>query len=469
MNKLNWKKRNLCKRVEEAKDKLKLAQAKLDAYPHNKEVKKDEVDCLQVYNEAVSDEEKFLFQKSKIEWMSCGDRNGKYFHKMVKSRQHSSRIMCICDERGNKYEGKVMAEQFINHFKEFLSARRGTVPLEDFEGLFGTRLNEKEAADMICAISDKEIKEAMFDIGENKAPGSDGYSFVFFKKAWPVVGEDVCKAVKEFFTSGKLLGEMNATLLTLVPKQKQPIKVSDYRPITCCNVVYKRISKIITNRLKNSLQKIVNLNQSAFIEGRLIQDNILITQKLLKGYDRKSEPKRCCLKINIAKAYDTVDWCFLEKSLHGYFTSGRGLRKGDPMSPYLFTHVMEVFTLLMMKNTQNEPHFRYHKGCKELKITHLCFVDDLLVLCHGDANSVRTIKKTLEEFSNISGLIPNINKSTIFFGNVDSEEKQRIIAELPFNVGKLHVKYLGVPLVTKKLGAKECKQFVDKIKNKVED
>nr|GEV66261.1 hypothetical protein [Tanacetum cinerariifolium] len=401
-------------RVEEAKDMLKLAQAKLDADPHNNDVKKAEADCLKVYNEAVSNEEKFLFlfQKSEIEWMSCGDRNSKYFHKMVKSRQHSSRILCICDEKGNKYEGKEMAEQFVNHFKEFLSARR-------------------------CMFHWRSLKDCL-------------------ALAWPVVGEDVCKAV---------------------------------------SVLYKWEA----TRIKKSLQKLVNLNQSAFIEGRLIQDNILITQELLKGYDRRSRPKRCCLKIDIAKADDTVDWCFLEKCLlqfgfhqkmvhwimvcvttakftinvngkrHGYFTSDRGLRQGNPISPYLFTLVMEVFTLLMMKNTQNDPQFRYHKGCKELKITHLCFANDLLVLCHGDANPVRTVKRTLEEFSNVSGLIPSINKSTIFFGNVNSEEKQKIIVELPFNVGKLPVKYLGVPLVTKKLGAKECKQPVDKVKNKVED
>ncbi|GKA04437.1 hypothetical protein Tco_0683557 [Tanacetum coccineum] len=90
----------------------------------------------------------------------------------------------------------------------------------------------------------------------------DGYSFVFFKKAWSIVGEDVCKAVKEVFTSRKLLGEMNATLITLVPKLKHPLKVSDYKPIACCNVVYKCINKIITNILKSSLQKLVSLTAS---------------------------------------------------------------------------------------------------------------------------------------------------------------------------------------------------------------
>ena len=90
----------------------------------------------------------------------------------------------------------------------------------------------------------------------------------FFKKSWEVIGNDVCDAVKEFFQSSKLLGEVNSTLITLVPKIQQPNKVSDYRPIACCNMVYKCISKIITNRIKQSLDKLVSINQSAFVPGR---------------------------------------------------------------------------------------------------------------------------------------------------------------------------------------------------------
>ena len=131
----------------------------------------------------------------------------------------------------------------------------------------------------------------------------------------------------------------------------------------------------------------------------------------------------------------------------GYFTSGRGLRQGDPISPYLFTLVMEVLTLLMAKNVQQNGKFRYHIGCKEMKLTHLCFADDLLVVCKGNVESIKTVKKTLMEFSNISGLLPNMSKSTIFFGNVQDDVAAEILNILPFNVGKLPVKYLGVPLL----------------------
>ncbi|GKD80902.1 hypothetical protein Tco_1347741, partial [Tanacetum coccineum] len=103
-------------------------------------------------------------------------------------------------------------------------------------------------------------------INDCKSHGPDGYTACFFKKARHVVGANVCKTVKEFFRNGKLLREVNSTLIALIPKVVQ-----------------------------------------AFNVRRSIQDNILLTQELLKGYNRKGGPKRCSLKIDIAKAYDTVN------------------------------------------------------------------------------------------------------------------------------------------------------------------
>ena len=145
---------------------------------------------------------------------------------------------------------------------------------------------------MVKDITDKEIKYSMFDIGETKSPGPDGYTYAFFKHSWNIIGNDVCKAVKEFFKSGKLLGEINATVISLIPKVQQPNKVSDFRPIACCNVLYKCISKILTSRIKGALDKLVNFNQSAFIPGRIIQYNLMIAQELLKGYNCKNGPSR---------------------------------------------------------------------------------------------------------------------------------------------------------------------------------
>ena len=153
--------------------------------------------------------------------------------------------------------------------------------------IFTNRLSDVDALDMVREVTDKEIKDDMFDIDNCKAPGPDGYTACFLKKAWGIIGKDICDSIKEFFSSGKLLKEVNTTILTLIPKVSNPKYVTEFRPIACCNVLYKCISKILTNRMKTSLDKLVNLNQSAFIQGRSIQDKILLTQELLKGYNRK--------------------------------------------------------------------------------------------------------------------------------------------------------------------------------------
>lgn len=116
----------------------------------------------------------------------------------------------------------------------------------------------------------------------------------------------------------------------------------------------------------------------------------------------------------------------------------------------------------MKQQIRENGKFKYHWGCKELQISHLCFADDLLVLSHGDVNSVKVIKDAIDKFSVISGLHPNIGKSTLFFGNVQEHIKQQILDILPFKIGTLPVSYLGVSLITKQLTFTDCKCLIDK-------
>ena len=201
---------------------------------------------------------------------------------MLKGRAKKGKIHTICDKQVVCYNGDQVAHQFVKHFDDFLGTEH---PVGDLEAndMFCNKLSEDEARSMVGSISEAEIKSAMFDIDDSKAPGPDGFSSAFFKKAWRIIGNDVCCAIKEFFDNGKLLGEVNATLISLIPKTKTPNTVIDIRPIACCNVLYKCISKIITNRIKPMLNKLVSCNQSAFIPGRKIQDNILLTQEIRKG------------------------------------------------------------------------------------------------------------------------------------------------------------------------------------------
>nr|GEV22087.1 hypothetical protein [Tanacetum cinerariifolium] len=235
------------------------------------------------FNEALLMEEKFLKQKAKITWLKERDSNIAYFHKVVKSRVSRSRIDVVTDAYGNVHQSTEVAKAFIDHYEIFLGQPGNT---SDFNtnDLFLTTLDESEAFNMVCDISSQEVKSAMFSMGNDKSPGLDGFTAAFFEDTWDIVGVDVIKAVKEFFTNGRLLKELNHTIIALIPKVNTPARVTNYRPISCCNVLFKCISKIIVNRLKSSLKRLISPNQSAYVSGRCISDNILLTQEIMHNY-----------------------------------------------------------------------------------------------------------------------------------------------------------------------------------------
>nr|XP_043625583.1 uncharacterized protein LOC122597008 [Erigeron canadensis] len=310
----------------------------------------------------------------------------------------------------------------------------------DTTNLFPNKLSSNDAVSMIRAITDNEVKDALFSMGDDKSPRPDGFSAAFFKAALDVIGTDVMAAVKDFFHSGKLLKELNHTIIALIPKVAAPARVTDFRPISLCNVLFKCITKIIVNRMKESLKSLISENQSAFVPGRRISDNILLVQELMHNYHLDLGPPRCAFKVDIQKAYDTVDWGFLKTILiefgfnermvawimecvssttfsisingmvHGYFHGKRGLHQGDPLSPYLFTLVMEVLTLMLKRQVTLSGTFRYHKHCSDVAIINLCFADDLFIFLHGDSDSARVIMNGLNEFKNVSGLQPSLPK-----------------------------------------------------------
>ncbi|GJU84848.1 RNA-directed DNA polymerase, eukaryota, reverse transcriptase zinc-binding domain protein [Tanacetum coccineum] len=313
---LSWSQVNVYDRVRALKEELNTRHKDVDKNPFDLKVKAIAAQTLNEYIEASKDELSLLQQKAKIQWLKEGDKNTAFFHNMIKARRNKSRVQSIKDEYGKMYEGSNVAEQFVLHFKKFLGE---SIPVKSIEeNLFINKINDEDVVKMTEEVSNDEIKNAIFDINSNKASGPDGFSSGFFKKAWEVIGNDFCLVMKEFFRSGKILEEINASLIALIPKINTPSKVSDFRPTACCNVIYKRISKILTNKIKQDLSKIVNINQSAFIPGRHIQDNILIAQELLRGYNRKNRPKRCAMQIDIQKAYDTVNWTFLESILEKF-------------------------------------------------------------------------------------------------------------------------------------------------------
>ncbi|GJY27625.1 putative RNA-directed DNA polymerase [Tanacetum coccineum] len=363
----------------------------------------EEVVYVQAFTEAKLDEERFLKQKAKVEWLEVKDSNSAYFHKSVKSRNQKSRFEVIMDADNVEVTCSNVPDVFVMHYEMFLGSN------------------------MAC---DELNIEAL---------GPDGFTFAFFTKSWDIVGQDVCNAIHDFFLNGQLLKEINHTFIAFIPKE------------------------------------------------------------LMHKYHRNRGPPRCAFKVDIQKDYDTIDWRFLDTILkcfsfhptmvkwtmacvsstsfslslngdiHGFFKGRRGLRQGDPLSPYLFTLVMEILTLIIRRRVRLSDSFRYHNHCEELEIINVCFADDLFIFARGEVESARVIMDSLDEFKMTSGLVPSIPKSTAYFCNVCNHVKLSILNIMPFGEGKLPFKYLGVPLISSRLLNKDCKILVEKAKNRIGD
>ena len=171
----------------------------------------------------------------------------------------------------------------------------------------------KATIDLVRLVFSEEVKVAMFSINGGRAPGLDGYIIHFFQVCWSIVGKEVEEAIIQFFTTNELLPAFNSTIVALVPKCKNPNCIRDYRPISCCTMVYKCITKILANKIKKYLLVVIGRSQSAFIQGRSITDNIFMAQELEKGYERSTLSSRCAIKIDLQKAFDSLDWNFLLK------------------------------------------------------------------------------------------------------------------------------------------------------------
>lgn len=225
-------------------------------------------------------------------------------------------------------------------------------------------------------LTQEEVHAAIQQMAPLKSPGLDGFPVCFYQNNWAEVGQEVCSAAINFFESGRLDDNVNHTHIALIPKTKNPTKVNEYRPTSLCNVLYKIVSKVLANRQKTILPMIISSNQSAFIPGRLITDNILAAYETLHTMHSRMRGKKgyMAIKLDMSKAYNRVEWGFMEAvmlrmrfaprwvaliiecittitysilvngQLVGHIHPTRGIRKGDPLSPYLFLFCAEVLS-----------------------------------------------------------------------------------------------------------------------------
>ena len=324
----------------------------------------------------------------------------------------------------------------------------------------------------------EEVELAIKKMAPLKALGSDGMPPLFYQTYWTYVGMDISQAVLSCLNFGSLLKSINHTFITLIPKVKNPEKVSEFRPISLCNVIYKIVSKVIANRLKPFLNNIISETQSAFTASRLITDNILIAFGTLHHMKTSCLGKfgYMALKLDMSKAYDRVEWIFLEKILlklgfqnswvslimecittvtysimvngksQGMITPTRGLRQGDPLSPYLFLFCVEGLDAILRK-AANDGEINGFSLCRRgPKITHLFFEDDCLLFCKATLVECEKRKNTLNIYEVASGQMVNKDKIALFFSrNANEATQEAIKVSLGLPAIQHYEKYLGLP------------------------
>ncbi|XP_074297591.1 uncharacterized protein LOC141628332 [Silene latifolia] len=213
----------------------------------------------------------YLAQKAKHTWMKEGDTNSSYFHGLLKKRRNGNRVIMIEDMNGNMCDNPEQVQAaFLDYYMKLHGTKQETSRIHKKIIDQGPRCREEHHAILLRPVTGEEIRATVFSIPDIKSPGPDGYTSKFVTDDWNEIGGEVINAVKDFFNTRQLLKQMNATNLTLIPKCDRPQNVLQFRPIACCNVVYKIISKLLCARLAEVLPSLIDHNQGAFIQNRSI-------------------------------------------------------------------------------------------------------------------------------------------------------------------------------------------------------
>lgn len=495
-----WSKRTM------GKDKLRLKVLqeqlrKLQSNPFSQENHDKEKILVAEIEVLLMREEMHLHQRSRINWLSYGDKNSAFFHATINQRRQRNQIVSLKSNYGDWISDEEGINDLINEYFTGLFSRSRNRDFSEVLNFVDQCISNEMNASLTRVVSDEEIKIATFQLGSLKSPGPDGYPGFFFQKYWAEVGVDLCKAVRRFFATGFLLKELNQTDIVLIPKVPFPESLSQFRPISLCNFVLKVITKVMANRLKGILQSVVSPNQSAFVPGRLIQDNVFVAHEAFHFMKLKKKGAEgfMALKLDFNKAYDRVGWDFVEALLlkmgfnckwvqwvmqcistvrFSVMANGevrtqiipeRGLRQGDPLSPYLFVLVKDVLSR-MLSRAREENQFRgiqFNRNCPHL--SHIFFADDALLFLKAETQSCDVVKSILTAYGEASGQRINFEKSGICFSsNVKESEKENICDLLGVPLMKLDSKYLGLPSFWGKSKSEAYMFLIEKALNKMQ-
>ncbi|KAA3451486.1 reverse transcriptase [Gossypium australe] len=425
-------------------------------------------------NMEIEKDEVYWEQRARVNWLQSGDRNTAYFHNCATARRRANIISkLILDDGREIYDAPGIHEEAKLYFENLFNTNGVANPREVLEGIEES-ISVEANEDLLAPFNEDEVLTALKGMRPTKAPGLDGFPVIFFQKYWHIVGKEVLGVLNE----GKEVDSANMTNIVLIPKVQNPTSMVNFRPISLCSVLYKLIAKTIANRMQNIMDTCIDQVQSAFVPGRLISDNILLTYEILHTFRQKRTVKKgyMAVKLDISKAYDRVEWNFIKEVMNkmGFarkwielimkcitsvsytvlingsrgrsFNPSRGLRQGDPLSPFLFLICSEGLSTLMRTAKKNGLIRGARASRKGPEISHLLFAYDCMMFGEATEKGARVLKNLLNIYERCSGQCVNFGKSAIFYSTNTTEESKAAVGRL-LGVRSLPSpeKYLGLP------------------------
>eukprot|EP00253_Pinus_taeda_P028824 PITA_28824 len=362
-----------------------------------------------------------------------------------------------------------------NYFQKLFS-EQGEITLAEVINTaqcFPRYVEEDEAEGLQGEVTIEEVESIIKSMAKDKSPGPDEWPIELFQHFFDQIGSELTEVIEESRRKGMVYAPFNSTFIALIPKKENPESFEDFRPISLCNSVYKIIAKVITSRLKPILSRCISNEQFGFLEGRQIHEAIGVAQETIHSV-KLGKRKGGVVKIDLSKAYDRIIWTYLRMMLthldfkidfinwimgciksasyavlinivaSPFFKGKRGLRQGCSLSPLLFLLVAEGLSQLILK-AKREGVIKGLEVAVNLCITHLLFVDDILLFSNGNQVEIKEIKRILELFMKATGMQVNFRKSQLILDGFNRQEESHITFVLPFNVQKLGdpFKYLG--------------------------
>ncbi|GMI84866.1 hypothetical protein HRI_002155900 [Hibiscus trionum] len=426
------------------------------------------------------EQEAYWAQRSRNLWLSQGDKNTRFFHARASNRKKKNTISGLLDSnnvwRTNDSDLMEIASSYFHTLFSSSNPHFSDQILSKITPTITNTMNESLSKEF----TPEEIITAFRDIDPRKAPGIDGLPSGFFRQHWDTVGPDIITLCLNLLKGSADMASVNQTILVLIPKIKDPTTMRHLRPISLCTVIYKIIAKVLVNRMKHTIPFCINSNQAAFVQGRNITDNILIAHEIIHSINTgtSKSSRGAALKLDMEKAFDRVEWSFLENvmtrmgfasswvslimrcissvsftvkvnnSFSPLFRPQRGLRQGDPLSPFLFLFCTQGLSAFL-DDAKQQGLLPGLGACKHgPKVNHLLFADDCLVFLNSNPDEAAHLKLALQTYASASGQAVNFDKSTIFYNpRTPTSTRQTINSYLQVREVSNPGVYLGVPLL----------------------